>query len=1042
MSRILLCLFLLITMISHSLPAQQWKTYQIPPQFPPINLSLRAVGDTVFYNAEIGLYRSRDGGDHWEQIRNYQLTNIVQAFEVNRNNNKLYYSQGIDSSGFWELYSSTDLGNTWSKIGNLKAGVSAFIGDTIYGAYFGTELELARKAGSQPWTLVPNWPKDTAGTIYEVTAEGQHMWVAAAKGVYHSPDAGSTWELSLPLTEIIGPNGAFPPYLKALNGEVVLLNPFKKRLYYTKDQGASWQQIYWRSTRLYDSGKNLYTMDSTRTQLLRFNGGEPANWEVIPFNQPAPLQPNGVGEHQGTYWMGLGATGVLRKRSDSAIWSLANGELTSMQTGTPRFLDGHLFLDSGASYESFTPDQGITWRQNLDTETPNRTWQKGNYNYMLSYMGAPLLRCPRNDRFEWRPYGNLPGTVYQIAAAGDTLLSNKWGSVDNGLSWTAVPDFQGFTINPILSRQGKFYTVKGPALYRTDDVGLSWQPIYTFPHAVDETAGRFYIVHDTILLSYSALDRIYYSPDGGQTFDTLVTPQNPSTSGYRLLYSNGLLLLNLNLTTLYLSKDIGKTWMSVNLPAGYNVASIIGGDSWAYGDNTVFIPENYKLRLDEQRQVSGRVFLDSNSNGQKDGSEPALNNYIVRALQSEALSTTYGDGNFSMLLGPATDKLVVADVPPHYVSVPPQVIVPGGNFNTSPASFAIQPQGLVVDDAVNLVASSVFRAGYTTILYVQVKNAGTVMNSGQLKLVLNPVLSTVSTTPAADEQHGDTLVWYYTNLPPLQVRKFQLQVKTTITPPGTPILLSAEVITVADIDGTNNQVVLNEQVVSSYDPNDKTVSAVSLPIDQVSGEELVYTIRFQNLGNVATDFITVRDTLSESLDITSIRVLAASHFYDWKIESGHVLVFRFNPIHLSPAVTDSLRSQGFVQFSAKLLPGLQVGDEIANTAFIYFDFNPAVVTNTVITDIQVVATFEPARQAQLLGIFPNPANTQATLRLPEGPDGTGQIEIFAAAGRLIHSAAVQGNVYTLNLPAFPNGTYWCRWTLDSITYWGKMLVQH
>jgi len=40
-----------------------------------------------------------------------------------------------------------------------------------------------------------------------------------------------------------------------------------------------------------------------------------------------------------------------------------------------------------------------------------------------------------------------------------------------------------------------------------------------------------------------------------------------------------MLLLNLDLTTLYLSKDIGKTWSSVQPAGRYNVAYIIGGDS-------------------------------------------------------------------------------------------------------------------------------------------------------------------------------------------------------------------------------------------------------------------------------------------------------------------------------------------------------------------------------------------------------------------------------------------------------------------------------
>lgn len=153
-----------------------------------------------------------------------------------------------------------------------------------------------------------------------------------------------------------------------------------------------------------------------------------------------------------------------------------------------------------------------------------------------------------------------------------------------------------------------------------------------------------------------------------------------------------------------------------------------------------------------------------------------------------------------------------------------------------------------------------------------------------------------------------------------------------------------------------------------------------------------------------------------------------------------MLVFRFNPIRLAPASEDSLRSQGFVQFAARLKPGLEVGDEIVNTAHIYFDFNPAVVTNTVVTSVTVVATFEPSRRALLLDIFPNPASSRVTLRLPEGIAGAGIIEIFSAEGRLVYSAAAQGVSQEIELVGIAAGAYWCRWTAGGKVFWGKVAV--
>ena len=361
--------------------------------------------------------------------------------------------------------------------------------------------------------------------------------------------------------------------------------------------------------------------------------------------------------------------------------------------------------------------------------------------------------------------------------------------------------------------------------------------------------------------------------------------------------------------------------------------------------------------------------------------------------------------------------------------------------SVAPLSFALQPQGLINDATVHLIAASAFRAGYPNTLYLQAKNAGTITHSGQLKLVLPPLLTVTSITPAADIQSGDTLIWNYHNQP-LQERKFQVEVKTAAAVPGTPVLVQASSENGADVNLADNKAVLDEQVVASYDPNNKTVSAVQVPVDVLDETELIYTVHFQNLGNIGTDFIAVRDTLAMSLDPASVRVLTSSHPYTWQIEDGRILVFHFNPIRLAPAATDSLHSQAFVQFAAQLKAGLQVGDEIANTAHIYFDFNPAVVTNTVFTAIQVVSTFEPARLAQALDIFPNPAGSAVTLRLPEGIHSAGRIEIFSAAGKLVYSASASGsNAQTIELPLLTTGAYWCRWVTAGGAYWGKLAVQ-
>jgi len=625
--------FVLITVFfASSVSAQQWESFLSPP-FPRNNNKLIMVEGNIFTFTNNGLHRSKDGGDHWDQIRSYNSDNVLQVLEVNRNNNRLYWSEGLDSMNFYQLFTSADLGNTWQPVGNVKAGVSAFVGDTVYGAcYDGTGL--CSKLGSANWKTMPQYPIDSAGYILGLTAEGSNLWAATENGIYHSPDAGYNWEHSLSMSDVqvtSNPNGMPTFLIKALNGEVVVTDEIKKRIYFSKDFGATWQEAAWHGKGLYDTGKHLFATDTTGAQLWRFEGGEPSNWKDMSLGSKIDIELSGVGEHDDTVWLGSWRLGVARKSPDDAKWEAANGE-PNTGGGALRYQDGHLFLDN--QLQTFSADNGVTWQQSLAEIFPG-LWVYGDYDYLLANDGASsvILRCPRNGRFEWEAYSTLPGFARGVIALGDTLICQSsnapyklFQSFDNGVSWgnTVVTLPAAFGNANVKFSQGKLYVIKDKTLHRSDDLGATWQPVYNFPYTADESVGRFFIVKDTILLSHPPLDLIFYSADGGQTFDTLPAPQNFNTGAYRLRARQDLLLLDLDEDVFYISNNVGKTWASLAMPPGMiqpQLAQVVSSDSWTFGDNTLYFPGNWRLRLDAQRQVSGKVFLDSNGNGQKDAGE-------------------------------------------------------------------------------------------------------------------------------------------------------------------------------------------------------------------------------------------------------------------------------------------------------------------------------------------------------------------------------------------------------------------------------------
>lgn len=1050
-NRIILLATVLV-LFARNTAAQQWESFLSPP-LPVSNNKLVEAGGRLFIFGWNGLYRSTDEGAHWTQIRSYTSDNVSQVLVFNRNTQKLYWSEGLDSMSFYRLLVSPDLGDTWQQAGNVQADISAFVGDTIFGpAYLGSGMDMAFRPGNGAWSVLPGWPSDTAGFIQDICARDHHLWAVAAKGIYRSQDAGLTWEFLRPLSNqpiFNDPVFIYRLFIEELNGNLVVANEKANKLYLSQDDGENWEEYPWLGKGLFNTGQHLFCSDSAGVTLMRFNETNPAAWTDMQVETNGDLRIGGIGETGETVWLGSSRVGVARKRTDFPRWEIRNGVFNS-GGGSLRYQEGWLFLDD--QLQTFSEDNGTTWQQNVREIYPDFQ-VSGNDNLAIAtdQGTSVLLRCPRNGRFEWEIFSTLPDFVRGVSVIGDTLICQSsyvpyrlFESFDNGATWTntiTLPSVYGNA--NVRLWQKSLLVVKDKTVYRSEDLGVNWQAIYSFPNTIDESVGRFYVVKDTVLLSHPPLDLLFYSEDGGLNFDILPTPQNINTTAYRLRVRPGLLLLHLDEPSFYISRDMGSTWTTVGAPPGITqaqMAASISGDAWSYGDNTLFMPDNRRLRLDNQRRFSGRVFFDNNGNGQPDNGEDGIDNVVVQTSQSNILSTTYLGGYFSVLLGQQGEQASVTGLPPYFTISPPAYTVPNGGATIPFATFAVKPQSLVTDTRVKLATTTYFRAGYDNTIIVNVRNNGSLTASGLIRLLVDPLLNVTATTPAADYVSGDTLFWNYGNLKPFQELQVQVVVATAVVPPGTPAHISAEAVNNPDTNTADNIAVLDQQISSSYDPNDKSVSDEEIPVSRVSESELVYTVRFQNLGNISTDFITVRDTLSEALDVCSVRVLAASHPWELRLENNRVLVFRFNPVQLTPASRDSMGSQGFIQFAINLKPNLQTGDEITNTAHIYFDFNPAVVTNTVKTSIGVSTVFEPARHDLPLGIYPNPSTGNFTLVLPGDMEGAGRIEIFSGEGRVVHTVVTQSAQQEIILPPIPAGTYWCRWIVAGRTNWGKAVV--
>ena len=242
------------------------------------------------------------------------------------------------------------------------------------------------------------------------------------------------------------------------------------------------------------------------------------------------------------------------------------------------------------------------------------------------------------------------------------------------------------------------------------------------------------------------------------------------------------------------------------------------------------------------------------------------------------------------------------------------------------------------------------RPGFIYQNNIWFKNYGTASTSGTITYVKDSAVSLAS-LPLGAVANANGFTYDFTNLMPNENRTISvyLQVPTIPTVSLGQMLTNGVSISTAatEISYTNNQFTLSQAIVGSYDPNDKTESHGGEILFSSFGANdfLNYTIRFENTGTFMAENVRINDMLDAKLDQNTIRTITASHPYAMR-RTGSTVNWDFNGINLPISQPNSMIGHGFVTFEIKPKTGYAVNDIIPNTAGIYFDFNPPIITNT------------------------------------------------------------------------------------------------
>ncbi len=442
--------------------------------------------------------------------------------------------------------------------------------------------------------------------------------------------------------------------------------------------------------------------------------------------------------------------------------------------------------------------------------------------------------------------------------------------------------------------------------------------------------------------------------------------------------------------------------------------------------------------------VSGSVFIDHDADCTQDAVDIPVPFQVLEILPGPVHTITNSAGVFSIdlpdgsyILG-QTDPTLVQLCP---VSQPVPFTIASNQIEVHLADSSTQPLDLMVD-----LDPGPMRPGFDGAYWGEVRNlslqlTGTV----SVTLTLDPVLDFLGAAPAPTSVTGNVITWDLTEIAPLSDFDLSVQVHVpTTTPIGTPLstTLSAT-CSVAETDISNNTVAVVQQVTGSYDPNDKTARTSSGSSDDLyyidQDEWIDYVIRFQNTGTASAINVVITDTLPVELDMATFEQGVASHPFDIRFKADRVVEWSFENINLPDSGANEAASHGLVSFRIRPQLPLLAGTVIENTANIYFDFNPPVITEPSVLVAEVSTEVAEGPDPFPL-LWPNPAEGALFLSMDVG--SLQAFMILDPVGRVVKRGTLRpGGTSVIDISGLSAGGYLLRTSTGERTVQRAFIVR-
>jgi uncharacterized repeat protein (TIGR01451 family) len=444
------------------------------------------------------------------------------------------------------------------------------------------------------------------------------------------------------------------------------------------------------------------------------------------------------------------------------------------------------------------------------------------------------------------------------------------------------------------------------------------------------------------------------------------------------------------------------------------------------------------LGLNLSDGIKLHAFLDNNSNGIQDGLEPNFtygqfhydinSGLVTHSAPSNGTLFIYESNpinsyNISYTIdGPFANHYTVA--PATYSNI---TVANGSGITTYNFPVTVIPFSDLSVQLYNYGAPP--RPGFIYQNYITYTNYGNqTIASGTVTFVKDPLLTITNISVPGTVSNANGFTLDFVNLLPNQTRYIVVSIQVPTIPTvalGQQLTNTCSVsIPANDTNINNNTSNLTQTIVGSYDPNDKAEKHGGEVVfsNFTADNYLTYTIRFENTGTANAVNVKVDDLLDSQLDETSVTTISASHQFVLK-RINNALSWHFDGIDLPPSVEgDAVTGHGYIVFQIKPKTGFALGDVIPNTANIYFDFNPAIVTNTCTTEFVPFLGID-AFDSSTFEYYPNPTSGIVTFNMKNTSTTIDNIEVTDILGKTLFSKTIDYRDAAIDLSIFEKGIY-------------------